>query len=125
MMEMTFAFWCVPIAMLLPLVWVGIAKANARGYDNSRPRVWLEGLDGLAQRANWAQKNSFEAFPAFAAAVIIAHLTGTAQMTIDILAGVFILARIAHGIFYLLDKPNLRSLVWVFGFGSTFALFVA
>ncbi len=121
---MTFAYWCVAIAIMLPLVWVGIAKATADGYDNARPREWLGQLEGMSKRANWAQQNSFEAFPAFAAAVIIAHVTGTAQATIDVLAGIFIVARILHGICYITDKASLRSIVWLVGFGITIALFV-
>ena len=121
---MTFAYWCVVLAMFLPLVWVGIAKANAPGYDNDRPREWLEHLRGKAQRANWAQQNAYEAFPPFAAAVIIANLTGNDLFTIDILAGVFILCRVAHGVFYIGDKSMLRSLVWLGGFGCTVALFL-
>ena len=41
---MTFAYWCVVFAIFLPLIWVGIAKANGSGYDNARPRQWLAGL---------------------------------------------------------------------------------
>jgi uncharacterized MAPEG superfamily protein len=121
---MTFAYWCVVLAMFLPLVWVGIAKANGKGYDNDRPREWLAHLQGKAQRANWAQQNAYEAFPPFAAAVIIANLTGKNLLTIDILAGVFIVSRVAHGLFYINDKSMLRSLVWLGGFGATVALFL-
>ncbi len=41
-------------------------------------------------------------------------------MTIDALAGVFILARIIHGVAYIKDQPRLRSLAW----GIIIALFV-
>ena len=121
---MTFAYWCVVFAMFMPLIWVGIAKANGAGYDNAKPRTWLAGLQGRAQRANWAQQNSYEAFPPFAAAVIIAHLTGSEQSTIDFLAGLFIVFRVAHGLLYIYDRPTARSLVWLGGFGTTVALFV-
>ena len=122
---MTFAYWCLPIAMFLPLVWVGYAKiTGGGGYDNSMPREWLNEREGKAKRANWAQQNSYEAFPPFAAAVIVAHLAGTPQATIDTLAGVFILVRILHGIVYIADWPTLRSLAWMSGFGLTIALFV-
>ena len=122
--EMTFALWCIPLAMLLPIVWVGIAKVSAHGYDNAQPREWLAKLEGRAKRANWAQQNSYEAFPPFAAAVIVAHLTGATQGAIDVLAGLFILFRVCHGIAYIVDKDLLRSLVWLGGFGCTLALFV-
>jgi uncharacterized MAPEG superfamily protein len=71
---------------------------------------------GRAQRANWAQQNSYEAFPPFAAAVIVAHLRGSVQMTIDVLVGIFMLARIIHGVSYIKDKPRLRSPTWGIGF---------
>ena len=69
---MTFAYWSVLLAALLPLIWAGIAKTGADGYDNHKPRVFLEKLRGRSQRANWAQTNAYEAFPPYAAAVIIA-----------------------------------------------------
>ena len=122
---MTFAYWSVLLAAFLPLVWVGAAKAGGGKYDNAKPRVFLEHLTGWQQRANWAQTNAYENFPPFAAGVIIAHLVGVQQLTIDLLAGVFLLARISHGVTYILDKPTLRSLVWTLGFFSMVALFLS
>ena len=121
---MTFAYWCVVFAVFLPIIWVGVAKVNGSGYDNTKPRVWLADLDGVGQRANWAQQNAYEAFPPFAAAVIIAHLTNSPQLIVDLLAGTFLLLRVAHGIFYILDKSTLRSFTWLTGFGCTVALFL-
>jgi uncharacterized MAPEG superfamily protein len=111
--------------MLMPIVWAGVAKAGARNFDNARPREFLAGLQGWRQRANWAQTNSYESFPAFAAGVIIAHLAGAAQPTIDMLALGHVLARLLYGIFYITDRATLRSLVWVAGLGCIIGLFVA
>lgn len=122
---MTFAYWCVLIAGILPIVWVGAAKTGSSGYDNDRPREFLANLTGWQQRANWAQKNALEAFPLFAAAVIIAHVAGAAQTTVDLLAGLFIVARVAHGICYITGKGGLRSLVWLAGFICVVGLFLA
>jgi uncharacterized MAPEG superfamily protein len=121
---MTVAYWCVVFAVFLPIIWVGVAKVNGSGYDNTKPRVWLADLDGIGQRANWAQQNAYEAFPPFAAAVIIAHLTNSPQLIVDLLAGTFLLLRVAHGIFYIFDKSTLRSFSWLAGFGCTVALFL-
>jgi uncharacterized MAPEG superfamily protein len=121
---MTFAYWCILIAMFLPLVWAGVSKMGASDYDNSNPRAWMAKQEGRAQRANSAQQNAYEAFPPFAAAVIVAQLTDPSQMTVNILAGVFILMRIAYGFFYISDKPVLRSSSWGIGFAMTIALFV-
>jgi uncharacterized MAPEG superfamily protein len=121
---MTFAYWCILVAMFLPLVWAGVSKMGATDYDNSNPRTWMAKQEGRAQRANSAQQNSYEAFPPFAAAVVVAQLTDPSQLTVDVLAGVFILMRIAYGIFYVTDKPVLRSSSWGIGFAMTIALFV-
>ena len=121
---MTIATWCVLIAFILPIVWAGFAK-SAGGYNNQAPREYLGGLAGWAQRANWAQQNAFEAAPAFAAGVIIAQQAGASQATVDTLALVFILARIAHGAVYMADWSRVRSLIWLLGFGSTIALFIS
>jgi uncharacterized MAPEG superfamily protein len=122
---MTFAYWCVLLTALLPIVWVGVAKMGADGYDNYRPRIFLAQLKDWPQRANWAQVNAFEAFPSFAAAVIIAHLVGANQILIDSLAGVFLVVRVAHGIFYIQNKATLRSLAWTIGFLCTICIFLA
>jgi len=122
--EMTLAFWCIPIAMFLPLVWAGFAKAGIKDYDNARPREFMAKLEGRGRRADWAQQNAYEAFPPFAAGVIVAHLTGAEQSTIDLVAGLFIVFRLAHGACYILDKAMIRSLAWVGGFGCTLAFFM-
>lgn len=121
---MTTAYWCVLIAGLLPYVATLTAKSGAR-FDNARPREWLAQQTGYRSRANSAQQNSFEAFPLFAAAVIVAHLTGAPQPRVDLLAVVFVVARLAHLGFYLANLPTLRSLAWFAGIGSAVAIFVA
>ena len=123
---MTIAYWCVLVAAILPVVWAGAAKFGQPGFDNPRPREFLAALQGWPARANWAQANSYEAFPPFAAGVIIAHATGNAaQATIDTLALVFIAARVAYGLCYIADLSALRSFVWLGGFGAMVGLYVA
>ena len=127
---MTFAYWCVLVAAVLPLVWIGIAKGSLADYDNDRPRAALATAlaqaEGRAQRAHWAEQNALEAFPTFAAGVIIAHVTGGAdQATINALAGIFIVARVLHGLAYVNDLGLPRSLAWLAGFVSMIGLFVA
>lgn len=122
---MTIAYWCVVLSAFLPVIWAGVAKFGAQQYDNERPRDSFENLTGWARRANWAQLNSYEAFPPFAAGVIIAHLTATEQSTIDIIAVVFLVCRIAHGVVYIANLPTIRSLVWSTGFLATVGLYIA
>ncbi|PMX03987.1 hypothetical protein C1X59_00875 [Pseudomonas sp. FW215-R2] len=123
---MTVALWCVLIAIFLPYVCTGVAKAVG-GYrlsDNHDPRDFLESLNGLARRAHAAQLNSFEVTPAFAAAVIVAHLVGTAELvTVNVLAVLFITSRLLYIICYLADWAILRSLVWFVGMGLIASFF--
>jgi uncharacterized MAPEG superfamily protein len=122
---MTIAYWCVLIAGVLPLIAIGIAKAGGERYNNRHPRVWLAKQQGYRARAAAAEANSFEAFPLFAAAVIIAHLTRAPQGPLDLLAVVFILARIAYVICYLADWHWARSLVWFVGYVACIAIFLS
>jgi uncharacterized MAPEG superfamily protein len=122
---MTTAYWCVLAAALMPYVAVSIAKSGGERFDNSNPRLWLERQQGFRARANAAQANSFEAFPFFAAAVIVAHLTQAPQDRIDTLAVMFVLARAAFIVFYVADWHWARSIVWTIGVVATITIFVS
>jgi uncharacterized MAPEG superfamily protein len=125
---MTIAYWCVLIGAFMPLMWTATAKFGGAKKmtpaQNRAPREFLETVQGVQKRAHWAQQNSFEAFPAFAAAVIISHLAGNSQHTIDLLAMGWVAARVAYGICYLGDWGTLRSIVWGAGVACVVALFV-
>ena len=119
---MTFAYWCVLVAACLPYLWVAFAKARP-GYNNNAPRESLAEVEGWRKRANWAQMNAFENFPAFAAAVIISHLAKAPQESIDLHAGLFIAFRVLHGVAYIADQGTLRSMLWTAGFVCMIRLF--
>jgi len=121
---MTIAFWCVLLAALLPYLGTIIAKASGERYNNRDPRAWLDRQTGLSRRADNAQKNGFEAFPFFAAAVIVAHLTQAPQERVDIVAIIFIVARVCYFVCYLADWQAARSLVWMVGFVACLTIFV-
>jgi uncharacterized MAPEG superfamily protein len=121
---MTIAFWCVLAAALMPLAFAALAKSG-KGFDNAQPRDYLAALDGWRKRANAAQLNAFEAFPVFAAAVIIAHIVHAApQSRIDALAAAFIVLRVLYGICYIINQATLRSIMWIGAMACVIALFV-
>lgn len=122
---MSTAYWCVLVAALMPYVATSIAKAGGERYNNRHPRLWLERQQGFRARANAAQANSFEAFPFFAAAVIIAHLTAAPQDRIDALAVIFVVARAVYIVCYLADWHWARSVVWLVGLLATLTIFVS
>lgn len=122
---MAAAYFCVLIIAVLPLFLAGYAKFSSKGYDNSKPREFLEQLQGKGKRAHYTQLNTFEAFPFFAAAVIIAHLASVSLKEINLLAVLFVIFRLLYALFYILDKPSLRSAVWFGGFGCVVTLFIS
>lgn len=122
---MTLAYACLLIAALLPYVWTMVAKAGGQKFDNRDPRQWLEKQENpRVRRADAAQKNAFEAFPAFAASVLMAQLAGVDEQRIGWLAAAFIVFRVLHGVFYVGNKASLRSLVWFGGIVCMIALMV-
>ena len=120
---MTLAHWMILVAALLPYLCTAVAKAGAPGFDNASPRDWQARLTGWRQRADWAQRNHFEAFPAFAAAVILAEMAGAAPGRVNALAVAFVLLRLAYTGAYLANRPALRSLCFALGFACVIWLF--
>src|SRR5215468_6729670 len=99
---MTIAEYCVFAAVALylltivPIKWMGL-----REYDNSRPRDPAFYQDALRARALGAHQNGIEAFPFFAAAVLLAQFRGAPQNLIDELAMLFLIVRVAYVFTYL------------------------
>lgn len=122
---MSIAFWCVLVAGLLPYLAVGIAKLD-KSYlrHNDQPRGWEARLQGKQARAHAAHLNSFEAFPLFAAGVLIAANSLAPQTTVDGLAMAFVVARLVYIACYVANLATLRSLVWMAALGVNIALFV-
>jgi uncharacterized MAPEG superfamily protein len=125
---MTIPFFCVFLAFVLNLVSKGpVAVAMRRrpgGYDNRHPRDQQAALEGWGRRAVAAHLNGFEAFPAFAAAVLVAALAGADPTWSVRLAVVYVAARALYLPLYILDFATLRSAVWSVGFGATVGLFL-
>lgn len=111
---------------IMPIIFAAIAKIGSKRFNqaaNHNPREFLAKLEGWPKRANWAQINCFEAFPLFAAAVLVANYNGTPQTTIDIIAIIIVGLRIIYGILYIADKARSRSLVWFISLILTLSLF--
>lgn len=119
---MTQAELCILIACVLPwgCAWLakfkGMGKRHSEGgFDNHHPRAWLANLQGWQARANAAQQNSFEALPLFIAGVLVAQRMQAPQSTIDLLAWLFVLARVAYIAAYVGDYATPRSMLWAIG----------
>lgn len=123
---MTIAYWCILAAAALIYIATGLAKGGGRmpPKANHNPREWLDKLQGWPKRAHYAQQNSFEVFPIFAAAVIVAELAHAPQGKIDTLAMSFIGLRVVYLVLYLADLAHPRTLVWFGGIACVVWLFV-
>lgn len=112
-----FLYSIAAAAVLIYVPFLVVAYARVRvGYDISAPRTIFDKLPPYAQRATWAHQNSFEAFMVFAAAAFMAYVTGVNSSTAATAAIAFVAARFLYSIFYILNIPILRSLM--FGIGS-------
>jgi len=121
---MKFSLWCILIAGILPYVSAGIAKSGFKDFDNNNPRAWLAQQTGFRARANAAQQNSFEAFPFFAVVVLIAYILQAPANWVNLLAGLFVAARIGFIYCYVTDKESLRSICWTIGVICVLGIFV-
>ena len=121
---MTFAYACIVIAIIMPIILAGIAKKGSEiPIDNNEPRDHIRHLKKRAKYAYGAEQNCYESFPPFAIAVLAAHLMDGTQLTIDILAGLYIFSRLMYVTFYLQGRGTLRSVTYIVGLIATISLF--
>lgn len=123
---MTIPFFCVAIAFaLIFLTKAPVAVAmgkQPRGYDNNNPRDQQASLEGWGRRAAASHANTIEAFPGFAAGVLISHVGGGDPQWSVWLAIAFVAARVLYPVLYIADIHWARSTIWAVGAGASFAL---
>ena len=121
---MTVAEWCVfavvalYLLTIVPVKWIG-----ARQYDNAQPRDPAFYEDAIRARALGAHQNGIEAFPFFAAAVLLAEFRAAPQNLVNELAVLFLIVRIAYVLTYVGNRPRLRSILWNLGFTINIVIF--
>lgn len=94
------------------------------GYDVAAPRALFDKLPAYAQRATWAHQNSFESFMLFAAAALMAYLTQVDAAWAGSAAIAHVIARLFYSLFYILNLPILRSLMFGIGSAGTATLMI-
>ncbi len=125
---MTVAVYCLIAAALMlvltkvPLAWA--MSKEGRGYDNRNPRQQQARLTGFGARALASHQNMIEAFPVFAAGVLVALLAGATGAWLTGLAIAFVIARVVYSVCYLADVHALRSIAWAVGFAASVGLMV-
>ncbi|WP_287520676.1 MAPEG family protein [Okeania sp. SIO2C2] len=94
------------------------------GYDLGAPRAMFEQLPDYAKRATWAHQNSFETLILFTAASLMAYLTQQDSILAIGAAVAFVVGRFFYSIFYILNVPIGRSLMFVVSSSGTTILFI-
>ncbi len=105
-----------------PFLVVGLARAKT-GYDMSAPRAMFDNLPPYAQRATWAHQNCFEALIIFSAAALMAYVTGVESSWASVAAIAFLVSRLFYSVFYILDIPLARSMMFAVGSLAGYTLF--
>lgn len=116
--------WCIVLAAVLvyvPFLVVAYGRLMI-GYDIAAPRAMFDKLPAYAQRATWAHQNSFEAFGLFTAGALMAYVTQVDSSLAVGAAIAHVIARFFYSLFYILNQPLLRSLMFAVGSLSTFTL---
>lgn len=111
---MTIPFWTLLVASLLPYVWFTVANLHRQrefgALDNEHPRLQQAKQTGVGARANAASLNAFEVLAVYASAVLVAHLSApTSELPAKVALG-WVVLRVAHGAFYIANKPAARTL---------------
>ncbi|MBG1258156.1 MAPEG family protein [Nostoc commune] len=107
------------VLIYLPFLVVAYARVGIGKEMLATPRAMLDKLPPYAQRATWAHQNTFEAFMVFAAAALMAYVTGVNSSTGQLAAIAFVVARLLYSVFYILNIPLLRSLMFAIGIFSS------
>jgi uncharacterized MAPEG superfamily protein len=119
------ADWCILGAVMLYLLTVAPAKAlGHREFDNAVPRDAAFYDHPVRKRVLGAHLNGIEAFPCFAAAVLLAEFRHAPQEWVDALAVAFLITRAAFVLAYVTDKPLLRTALCNVGFGFNLGIFL-
>lgn len=109
-----YAIAAATVLVYLPFVVVAYGRLQA-GYDMANPRALFDKLPAYAQRATWAHENAFESFVLFAAAALMAYVTGQQSALAGWVAIAYVMARLFYPVFYILNVPVGRSLMFATG----------
>lgn len=123
----TIFLYSIAIAAVLvyvPFLLVAYARVKLGPEALAAPRAIFDKLPPFAQRATWAHQNAFEAFTLFAPAALMAYVTGVNSLLAIGAAIAFLVARLLHSVFYILNVPILRSLGFAIGSLCTATLIV-
>jgi uncharacterized MAPEG superfamily protein len=110
--DLTYLVWTVALTIVHLLVTIGGAMSQFAMQDlagNRERPIECRGWVGRAQRAH---RNMLESVGLFAALVLVAHVSGRANVMTALGAEVFFYGRLAYAFIYWFGVPWIRSLVF-------------
>lgn len=124
---MTFELQMLVWAAALALVQMVIAAVGAQGQVGlptlAGNRDDLPPITGWAGRARRAHINMLESLVVFAIVVLVAHVAGKANETTALGATLFIWARLAYALIYVMGVPWLRTAAWAVSLAGILLIF--
>lgn len=103
------------LPMLLAFIGGYLRYKQFGGFDNNHPRQQQAQLTGLASRVLAAQKNAWEALIFFTAGCFLAFASSIDLDSLSYASVLFLICRMLHPIFYMLDQATFRSSFWIIG----------
>lgn len=104
--------------MVLAILGGFLRKKQFGKFDNKQPRLQQAHMTGLGARVMAAQQNAWEALIFYSVVCLLAYISGLNFASFALPAGLFLMSRIFHALFYILDMDVYRSLVFFIGWFS-------
>lgn len=124
---MTTDLWCLVANTLWGWVLIqieAVGKTRAAGTEwNLGNRDSEPEWPAHVKRAGRALANHKENLLFFVVAVLVVHVAGKADRISAIASVVYVFARLAHGLLYVLGVTKIRSAAYLVGLGATLAIF--
>ena len=106
--ELIMLFWAVALTFLQVIATVILCNIQASPTELAGNRDTFA-PEGIAGRASRAHRNMLENLPLFAALVLIVHVAGLSSDTSILGAQIFVIARLAFAIIYIIGIPWIRT----------------
>ena len=106
--ELIMLFWAVVLTFLQVIATVILCNIQASPTELAGNRDTFV-PEGIAGRASRAHRNMLENLPLFAALVLIVHVAGLSSDTSVLGAQIFVIARLAFAIIYIIGIPWIRT----------------
>ena len=106
--ELIMLFWAVALTFSQVLATVILCNIQTSPTELAGNRDTFV-PEGIAGRASRAHRNMLENLPLFAALVLIVHVAGLSSDTSILGAQIFVIARLAFAIIYIIGIPWIRT----------------